>query len=1648
MVDRNEVQGRELIRLGKCSQQVVSLAYQAAKQFPNADLCDYLVRQGQISLVDADFVRRSSSAISQSPNSQSGNSRPPTVVDFPSMSAPNRSSPSSSMQTGSSQSKALKDLRRLGDYEILEEIAQGGMGAVYLVQSVSLKAKFALKTLLAGQLAGSEALERFMLEAETTARLNHPNIVRIHHIGEDQGFYYLVMDYIEGPTLKEMVANESLSEKDCAGLIEKLAKALSYAHSHAILHRDIKPANVLVRRSDGEPLLTDFGLAKDISNKEDGLTMSGQAIGTPEYMSPEQADGDLELIDRRSDVYSLGATLYELLAKKPPFQGSTKTNILKAVMLNEPESPKKARPRLSTDLETICMKCLEKDPAQRYATALALAEDLQRFLADEAILARPPSVTERLRRWRRRNSTTLQIVMTVVLTSALILGFLGFRQYRDGQRQAALQSSLKEALDRSHGAVRNAPELLFKTWDERLSVLDSDIETDQGQAILVSYETELAVLASELKEESLRAQAVKLFQSNWEAATQGLEKERGAVPSLNSLEIQSFISSPLWAEVEAHRQCTLAHIFEQRGEKKKAEFARTRAYQVSPQSQYGNEALLDAAELILEEERFVVADQLFARIVRQPSPYLQGRAYYGRARVALWRQQSMKTLNYIKEIEKLRRINKRLAAEMTKEKLLWLRQIASRFGRAQGSTQVNGKALIANLPGKAPIFREVVEETKLQFYYGVWKNRKVELEKGPFLELPGVFARQAQWQQGERSIWAIQYSDSRGNRLAFYEWNGQTVNRLNWPVVVLQPFYRLRHVGDFDGNGDLDLVIDCPFGAKSNERTQLRVLLNVHSSRSQSILLKETIGSVLYCTNLADLDGDGKQEIVVGVGEWNHFCVLVFKLANNAAGYLPPFKRLLGVVVSANVRRDESRERDEVVLSVSRHRDFDIKTIFNDDLSPELPNAIWRLTENDAGYQLKLSASTPFERRNRSKLSSPMFLRSLAPDFPGSYVFLELGARRGATFNFVPGPESKNLPTLLAKAPRNSNRHYQFSIHDIDGDGDGELFFGTYKHEHYLYGLKDAEVVEKAEFDENQEAIKGGKIEEDAIEVALNLLDLGQASEARKAIERYCKARELTTTQWVNAQKYLAMSWAQEDNHEMAKRVCLKAWAVAPRQSFDLVIEAAEYACHLNDYSEAIQIIENIPNFIQLNTEQALRFRRMKQRVGIVAGMSTIVRIDKKTLQSGDLPFSIRKPWFFKWTEDGFSVRVQKMAGPLLTLPINNRGGPIRIKASVRVPFLEFGERINFGLEVSNEVKSLVFVRMEERGGGDVNSLQRTLRFFSQLGDSPYGTRTKLTAFSRYHDILFDGLYDAEDRSLNSRLIYGGKEFTQATATQWRFNSGRGRIFLGYNGAQKVTVGANPGHSFLELRSLSIDANRKYLSVLNRDPKDVLGEAGYLFFLGQFKETEGLLKKKIDLGSMSRASAEWVEAYFLLALAQCRMGQPEKALQTFKEVHKRSEQGFKELWGRALCVLTNSEIHLLAQVVWGEQSENELFKLIGSHKLDKDLPTRFLAGIRTRHAKTLVMAQLYMSVGAYDRALDCAKRFVGKSRGMGRYIAGRAAYNAGRYKECAVYWEPLKESQDFMNSLGGRGATLTRLLKRAKIIIEHGENGRKGAARD
>lgn len=303
---------------------------------------------------------------------------------------------------------------RFGDYELVEEIARGGMGAVYRARQISLNRVVAVKLLLFGKFASNEFVQRFQTEAQAAASLQHPNIVAIHEIGVCEGQHYFSMDYVAGKNLADLVREHPLPAKRAAGYVRTIAEAVHHAHQRGILHRDLKPSNVLIDGSD-QPRITDFGLAKQLTGDSE-LTTTGQVLGSPNYMSPEQASPERGEVGPASDVYSLGALLYHLLTGRAPFLAETLEDTLLQLLNRDPVAPRLLNPGIPRDLETICLKCLEKNPQRRYESALALADDLRRFLDGQPVVARPASPPEKLWRWSRRKPAlaALGVILSVV----------------------------------------------------------------------------------------------------------------------------------------------------------------------------------------------------------------------------------------------------------------------------------------------------------------------------------------------------------------------------------------------------------------------------------------------------------------------------------------------------------------------------------------------------------------------------------------------------------------------------------------------------------------------------------------------------------------------------------------------------------------------------------------------------------------------------------------------------------------------------------------------------------------------------------------------------------------------------------------------------------------------------------------------------------------------------------------------------------------------------------------------------------------------------------------------------------------------------------------------------------------------------------
>ncbi|MBI4833289.1 MAG: tetratricopeptide repeat protein [Planctomycetes bacterium] len=360
------------------------------------------------------------------------------------------------------QEQPEQNIRSFGKYIIEKKLGEGGMGLVYLARDPDLNRKVALKIMTS---KGKDYEERFLREARATAKLKHPNIIQVYEVGTVDKYHYFTMEYIDGTSLEEMIAENNIPQpRRVAEIMAEVVSALEYAHRQGIIHRDIKPGNILLDKS-GRPFLTDFGLAKELSGFERSLTISGTVVGTPDYMSPEQATGLKGQVDIRSDIFSMGAMFYHVLTGQAPFTGKELYKILDSIVHKDPLAPSTFVHNLSRDLETICLKCLSKDPKQRYQTAEALKEDLTRFLEGRNILSRPVGPLGKLIRKIKKNKA-LSAAIGAAIILALVSGMIVF-DYRSGENKRTRAKLILDKIRMSKSSL-----------EEALNAVDEALEID------------------------------------------------------------------------------------------------------------------------------------------------------------------------------------------------------------------------------------------------------------------------------------------------------------------------------------------------------------------------------------------------------------------------------------------------------------------------------------------------------------------------------------------------------------------------------------------------------------------------------------------------------------------------------------------------------------------------------------------------------------------------------------------------------------------------------------------------------------------------------------------------------------------------------------------------------------------------------------------------------------------------------------------------------------------------------------------------------------------------------------------------------------------------------------------------------------------
>ncbi|MFT3883215.1 MAG: serine/threonine-protein kinase [Gemmatales bacterium] len=427
---------------------------------------------------------------------------------------------------------------RIAHFEVLDELGRGGMGIVYKAQDLRLGRTVALKVVLDGSHAGVTERQRFQVEVEAAARLQHPNIVQVYEVGEDHSRPFMSMEYCPGGSLEDLIRDQPQQPREAAQMVAKLADALDHAHRAGIVHRDVKPANVLLA-ANGEPKLADFGLAKRLDGKDE-LTQTGAIIGSLGYMAPEQAAGHTRDATSSADVYSLGAVLYKLLTGRPPFQNLNQLEMINSIVARDPVSIRTLQRKVPQDLVTICHVCLEKKPARRYASAAALTQDLHRYLRDEPIQARPLGAAERAWRWARRHPGVSLVLTAGTIMLFLVAVCLAWSSYRSFQLISEV-NQIQRPLQELSGRIRYLDEVLTSSallaattgqpqWEERYNKHVSQLDSALKEAVRLAPGAEKALTTVESANTELEAMESKALEQvrrgNTSDARQLLQGER------------------------------------------------------------------------------------------------------------------------------------------------------------------------------------------------------------------------------------------------------------------------------------------------------------------------------------------------------------------------------------------------------------------------------------------------------------------------------------------------------------------------------------------------------------------------------------------------------------------------------------------------------------------------------------------------------------------------------------------------------------------------------------------------------------------------------------------------------------------------------------------------------------------------------------------------------------------------------------------------------------------------------------------------------------------------------------------------------------------------------------------------------------------
>jgi tetratricopeptide (TPR) repeat protein/predicted Ser/Thr protein kinase len=1339
--------------------------------------------------------------------------------------------------------EARADPRRtLGRFVIVSELGRGGMGVVYKAWDDSLVRFVALK-LLSGQ-ATPDARERFKREAHATASLRHPAIVSVHEAGELQGHAYLCMDFIEGTTLAGKIRDKVLPLTVGVEILKEVARAIDYAHGHGVVHRDLKPQNIMISR-DGHPYVLDFGLAT-LRTADSVLTKSGTTLGTPSYMPPEQVDGSGKTVDARSDVYSLGATLYQVITGEPPFLGS-ELAVITALLTLDPVPPSRQNRRAAGDLDTISLKCLEKDPAKRYATAEALALDLEHYLRGESIVARPLGPVGRAARALRRNARSVVAAAIAALLSAAAIGYPAVRSGLEARTRRAASDSARRAIFKRADDLRASIAGVLSGVNARLEALPVAAAGADGVAALMSSAAAAVVPLED--DAKVRADLASLggdaAAADRELAVDDAERRLGRAALLaraNRLEARGY--SLLGRGPEATRE-------------------RARAYRLDPAGADGQEAFLEIAESLLEKTEFQSALDIFTTLASHPLPAaLAARADLGIARVRL----ALGDLPLARAYVRRALASGALVADEARQ-ARFFEAIATKLALPVTEPIAVYSAVFSVPPGGGP--PDVIGLSGEPLGLGASRLDAARTGYVEFarLELPaGVSCKNlvALHAPGARRFALL---TARDVRIYAFEEARFTLER-TIPFEQRDSAAGAMVAADFDGDGSDDLAVVL----KPNDRRGQYVLaiFDPLGAARRQLLMADGVPCDWFTVGAADLDGGGKATLLVAGTEWG-FAFNFFE----SPGPGQPFPethaaRPMGSPVGP-LLVGKRAGREYLLAGAERVRYSDGCFESAPDLDVSTPTAVWRVSRGAPGPpDFEPVVARPFERRREGKVAA------LAVGLFASYPDLLVAREDAGSLHrllFVPGAPLASVSVGFRDGDRWPGL---LRAIDLDGDGEPDLVFQDPKG-FVVSGLKALGPAPDVA------SIRSSvPIDATPLDVGLDLLDCGEAREAAIQLAAVVGRPETLPADRVRGQLAFARALALDGHPDRARETCLELAAREPRLAKDALLQASACAEEQRDFAGAVSDLERLRQVSRLSPDEAREVERRLRRLGPFARFEEVLRIDRE--HASEQPFEVDEPLLVARSERGIRVRSADRGGGYAVwhLPVRYDGSSFRMKVRFFAEEVPFGTYFSIGLDTpSGSLKAGAYTE----GGGTINTWYR--------GAGCDGHYPDVGNFAPDEPVDVEITYVEADARVVASVVHGSWSSSHTYFLAHALGRGASSIRVVLSGKDNPS----PFES-IDIESLVMEAPRGAIVVEPFDPKDdekkALMAAERVFSLGDRASAAPLLAR---LALEAKSGSVRNDAGVLGALARAEAGEGDEARADLVRLMKEAPDEVKALAG-------------------------------------------------------------------------------------------------------------------------------------------------------